>query len=95
VGKHAPFYFRTGVMAIMSMISTVPDRTVNPQRRVLDFADWVVNEVMQGTPIVSCTFTLDKIEDLMLAQSLFPGNVFAKNQVYLKEGNCISSKKKD
>ena len=31
------------------------------QRRALDFGDWVVNEVIQGVPIVSCTFTIPKM----------------------------------
>lgn len=31
------------------------------QRRALDFGEWVINEVIQGIPIVSCTFTLPKM----------------------------------
>jgi|GEM_PF-3527784 len=31
------------------------------QRRVLDFDDWVVVEVIPGIPVVSCTFTIPKM----------------------------------
>jgi len=31
------------------------------QRRALDFGDWVVEEVIPGIPVVSCTFTIPKM----------------------------------
>jgi hypothetical protein len=44
------------------------------QRRALDFGDWVVNEVIQGVPIVSCTFTIPKMLRIYFKfdHSLFP-----------------------